>query len=310
MGSPFDINVPSSVISLDINRQTVVTFTVKNLQSRRTRAEIAIQPVPPEAPTGAWLTLLPAENAPSGSDPRFREFDTLETETISIQITVPRDVPKGLYSFRLMLSDEIEPEENFTVGPDVSFEVVEKPVEPTPPPFPMWIIPVIAVVALIIIGIIIVAVVRNNQLQADANATATADSATATALAIPTATATPVPVNLVAGNIFVNPPTPQCQQPFTVFFDIINNGTVNSPGGAVTVNIREAGGPVMFENVFTFPPMAPGGIQLAANFIVPLGNRPYTVTVTVDPGDAIKELNEGDNQNRLDFFVTGAIFFC
>jgi serine/threonine-protein kinase len=77
-----------------------------------------------------------------------------------VQLKVPAGSPAGSYSFRLDAISEADPDEDFTEGPSVAFQVPEPPKKK---PFPWWIVIVAAaVVLLIVIGIVVWLLVRDN----------------------------------------------------------------------------------------------------------------------------------------------------
>jgi uncharacterized protein YraI len=117
------------------------------------------------------------------------------------------------------------------------------------------------------------------------------------------ATATPsLNVNLVAGNVYVDPAQPRCGQTFNIFIDIANSGT-NANAGGGTISVRdEAGGNVATTNG-AFGVIQPG--QTAGR----VGPIPLTVStnfeeqhkliLVVDSGSAVAETNEGDNTKEF-----------
>jgi hypothetical protein len=179
------------MVNLDINRTAVVEFTVKNNTRRRTRAEAKIIPVPADSAAAAWLSLPPPEGTTDAANANFREFEIDGTQKFNVKIAAAADAAPGTYTFKLNVADEIEPDENFVVSPDVSFTVAELP-KVEEKKFPVWIIPVIAIIVLVLIGVIIAVVVSGNntrsaeqtqtavaeaQMTEDANATNTAAAA-------------------------------------------------------------------------------------------------------------------------------------
>jgi hypothetical protein len=90
-----------------------------------------------------------------------RDFGPNEAQQVVVELKVPPGTPPGSYSFRLDAVSEDDPDEDFTQGPSVAFDVGATP----PPPkkkFPWWILIVVgAVVLLIIIGVVIWLLVRD-----------------------------------------------------------------------------------------------------------------------------------------------------
>lgn len=145
MPSVFDISPLSGTVSLDDQGNGETTFTVSNHadRARRGRAQIKVDPAGPAQ--ASWFTVQdPEREFPIGGGKQVQQF--------TVKLKVPTDKPiKG--SFKLVVASirlpEV-PDEHFTVGPSVGFEV--KAVEPEgKTPFPWWIV-VVGVLALLIIG--------------------------------------------------------------------------------------------------------------------------------------------------------------
>lgn len=157
MPSPFDITTATNTVTLDNRREGVAVFTVRNNTRRRLRAAARVAVEPAEG--SQWLTILPPEGG-SPETANQREFPIDSTQQIQIKIVAPASATPGSYTLRLTLADEVNPDENFTVSPEVLFTVREVP-KPEPRPFPMWIIPVI-VIALILIAAVLLILPRLN----------------------------------------------------------------------------------------------------------------------------------------------------
>jgi hypothetical protein len=194
MASPFDITVATNTIVLDNNREGVATFTVKNSTRRRIRGLLRVITQPPESPAGKWVTIVPPEGATGEAN--ARDFVIDSTQQIQVKVAAPMDAAPGSYALRLIVADEVSPEENFTTSPDVVFTVRELP-KPEPRRLPGWLIPAAILALLAVVGMIAIALVSsNNQRIAGETATQlsieqarlTADAGTAVAFANLTAT--------------------------------------------------------------------------------------------------------------------------
>ena len=124
MSSPFDITTATNTVTLDNRREGVAVFTVRNNTRRRLRAVARVTVAPENG--AAWLTILPPEGG-SPDTANQREFPIDSTQQIQIKIAAPGDAPPGSYTLKLTLADEVNPDENFTVSPEVLFTVPEIP---------------------------------------------------------------------------------------------------------------------------------------------------------------------------------------
>lgn len=81
-----------------------------------------------------------------------RDFQPAAAEQVLLQITVPAGTPPGTYSVRLDAVSEATPDEDFTEGPSVAFDV--SPAAPPPPPWwkRWWWVILIGAVVLLALG--------------------------------------------------------------------------------------------------------------------------------------------------------------
>lgn len=188
MPSPFDITAATNTIALDNKRAGVATFTVKNSTRRRVRAVAKLSTQPLEA--AGWLTIRPPEGGGVADNPSVRDFPVEGTLQFHVEVVVPPAALPGSYTVKLIVAEEVNPDENFSESPEVTF-VVPEPPKPEQRRSPRWIIPAIIIAVLVIVAIIVVAVVSsNNQRDKDATDTAVAlaNAETLTAIANMTAT--------------------------------------------------------------------------------------------------------------------------
>jgi hypothetical protein len=144
--SVFDISALSDTVSLDDQGNGETTFTVSNHKdrARRGRAHIKVDAAGPAQ--ASWFTIEEPEREFPIDGPKL-------VQQFAVRLKVPTDKPlKG--SFKLVVASVRLPEvpdEHFTVGPPVGFEL--KAVEPVNggQPFRWWIL-VLALVALVLIG--------------------------------------------------------------------------------------------------------------------------------------------------------------
>jgi hypothetical protein len=144
MPSSFAITSPSNTIALNAKGQGDTTFTVTNTSGRALRGRARLVPKNPDA--AAWLKLL---------DEAERDFDAGATQQYVVQVAVPPTAAHGSYSFSLDMVGLDNPDENYTQGPAMSFQITTAPV-PAKKPFPWWIL---AIVAIVILAAVVVAAI-------------------------------------------------------------------------------------------------------------------------------------------------------
>src|SRR5690348_16719861 len=164
--SPFQITTPSSTVSLDSNNQGIVSFTVVNASGRALRASATPRGVDPDPTRPGWPTLQ------VDGQPEF-DFPIGGTQQYRVRIQANPGTAGGKYTFRLDVSAVGNPDEVYTHGSSVAFQVT-----PARPPFPWLTVALIALGVLVIGAIAAFVLLRNvavpdvrGQLRADARAT-------------------------------------------------------------------------------------------------------------------------------------------
>jgi hypothetical protein len=102
----------SQRVVLDASGRAEVAFTVTNTSARMLPARLSARPQDQAKPE--WLSLIGSsvrELAPSGS------------EQVIVQVAVPHGSPAGSYSFRLWAVPDNDPDDDYTEGPPVAFDV-------------------------------------------------------------------------------------------------------------------------------------------------------------------------------------------
>jgi hypothetical protein len=110
MPGPFDIQTSVNQLSLENNAATAA-FTARNTSGRRLHAVARIGTRAPSE----WFEIVPPEGDTA--------FDIDETRTYRVNVNVPPDAQPGSYSFRLIVADDADPDENFSESGEVSFSV-------------------------------------------------------------------------------------------------------------------------------------------------------------------------------------------
>ena len=149
--SSFSVTSAGQRLRLDSNGAGQASFTVTNTSAQALKGRMLTRPHAPAKPE--WLSVV------GESD---RDFAPNAAQQVVVQLNVPPTAPPGSYAFRLDAVSQAEPDEDFTEGPSISFDV-EPPPTPTKKRFPWWIIAVAAgIVLLIVIGIVIWLLVRDS----------------------------------------------------------------------------------------------------------------------------------------------------
>ena len=135
----------------------------------------------------------------------------------------------------------------------------------------------------------------------------------------PLPTATPIPatatpnsaINLVAGNFSFAPGSPNCNQPFNVFMDVANFGTIASPGTILSVtDFRRADGSFQTSNIGAIPPINPGQTVNVGPITLTVStfyNEDHRLFMVIDPNNTIVEMNKNDNFKEAFYFLNKAL---
>ena len=151
----FTVTTAATKVKLDSSGAAQAAFTVTNMSAQALKGRLLTRPSEQAKPD--WFSVVGES---------VRDFAPNAAEQVVVRLAFPPGSPPGSYSFRLDAVSQIDPDEDFTEGPSVAFEVAPPP---TPKkPFPWWILAVVgAVVLLIIIGVGVFLLVRDD----DSNAT-------------------------------------------------------------------------------------------------------------------------------------------
>jgi hypothetical protein len=122
----FTITAASQKVTLVESGAAQVPFTVTNTSAQTVRGRLSTKPLEPAK--SEWLSVIGES---------VRDFRASAAEQVIVQIRVPSGTPSGSYSFRLVAISETAPDEDFTKGPDIAFDVAAS----TPKRrFPWWLV--------------------------------------------------------------------------------------------------------------------------------------------------------------------------
>src|SRR6478672_10062292 len=134
----FAITAARETVTLDKEGRAEVSFTASNTGPKSIAGRVKLVLV--GATKAAWLSLEGEQE---------RNFAKGEAHQLTVHIAVPPGTPVGKYSFRLNIISVENPDDEFTEGPSVSFEVKElAPAAPPARKFPWWIVAVAGVLVL------------------------------------------------------------------------------------------------------------------------------------------------------------------
>ena len=145
----FTVTAAGQKVNLDESGTAQASFTVTNTSAQTLRGRLLTRPGDPAKPE--WFSIVGES---------VRDFAPNASEQVVVQLEVPPGSPPGSYSFRLDAVSEGDPDEDFTEGPSVAFDVKAPP--PPKKKFPWWILAIVGgVVLLIVIGVVIWLLVRD-----------------------------------------------------------------------------------------------------------------------------------------------------
>lgn len=142
-GSPsFTVTAGKRKVKLDRSGTARSPFTVTNTSAQTLKGRLLTRPEAQANPE--WFSIVGES---------VRDFASNVPGQVVVQLTVPPGSPPGSYSFRLDAVSQVLPDEDFTEGPSVSFEI-KPPPQPKKPILP-WILVIVGVIVLlVIIGVV------------------------------------------------------------------------------------------------------------------------------------------------------------
>jgi len=135
----FTITAAGTRVNLDSSGTARAQFTVTNTTPQSVRGRLLARPAAPASPD--WFTIVGES---------VRDFGPNAAEQVVAQLDVPPGSPPGAYTFRLDAVSQVEPDEDFTEGPSVAFDVAQAPAPPKKK-FPWWILIVVGVLLVVVI---------------------------------------------------------------------------------------------------------------------------------------------------------------
>jgi hypothetical protein len=138
----FTITAAKKKLKLDRSGAARSAFTVTNTGAQTLKGRLLARPGAQTSPE--WFSIVGES---------VRDFGPNAPGQVVVQLAVPPGSPPGSYSFRLDAVSQVLPDEDFTQGPSVSFEI-KPPPQPRKPILP-WILVIVGVIVLlVIIGVV------------------------------------------------------------------------------------------------------------------------------------------------------------
>ena len=148
----FTVTALSEKVTLDDSGAARTSFTVTNTSPQALKGRLLTRPHGATNPD--WFTVV--------GEP-VRDFAPDGAQQVVVEIKVPPGTQPGSYSFRLDAVSAVDPDEDFTEGPSVAFDVKAPPPPAPKKKFPWWILAIVgAVLLLIIIGVLVWLLVRDD----------------------------------------------------------------------------------------------------------------------------------------------------
>lgn len=123
MPSLFDITAAATRVDLDSQRRGEISFTVTNTSGHPVRGRALVIPQAPAERD--WFTLAGLAE---------RNFEVAGAQQFTVEVAVAASAAAGSYLFRLDMLGVENPDEFYTEGPGVAFEIETGPPPPPPPP--------------------------------------------------------------------------------------------------------------------------------------------------------------------------------
>jgi beta-lactam-binding protein with PASTA domain len=144
------VTAAGSNVTLDSSGAARAPFMVTNTSAQMLKGRLIARPTDPAKPE--WFSIV--------GEP-VRDFAPNAAQQVVVQLGVPPGSAPGSYSFRLDAVSQVDPDEDYTEGPSVAFDVAPAP-QPKKP-FPWWILAVVGgIVLLIVIGVVVWLLVRDS----------------------------------------------------------------------------------------------------------------------------------------------------
>jgi hypothetical protein len=145
----FTVTAAGGTLQLDDSGEASASFTVTNTRAQTVTGRLLARPSEPAKPE--WFSIVGES---------IRDFTPNAAEEVVVKLDVPPESPPASYSFRLDAVAEDNPDEDYTEGPSVAFDVEAPPPSPKKK-FPWWILIVGGAIVLVLVVGVVVVLLRN-----------------------------------------------------------------------------------------------------------------------------------------------------
>src|SRR5215218_10087766 len=108
----FTVTAAGQKVNLGTSGAAQASFMVTNTSAQTLKGRMLTRPSDSGSPE--WFSVVGES---------VRDFAPNAAEQVVVQLAFPPGTPPGSYSFRLDAVSQIDPDEDFTEGPSVAFEV-------------------------------------------------------------------------------------------------------------------------------------------------------------------------------------------
>ena len=131
-----------------------LALNLRNTTDRPQAGRVRVEPQSGAQP--AWFRVEGA--APTSPAEKDLDFEARATQTVRVAVAVPAGTPGGQHLFRVRVTAERDPDNDYTQSPAVAFQVLPPEAKPVAPPkarFPWWAIAAAVAVLVVVVGIFV-----------------------------------------------------------------------------------------------------------------------------------------------------------
>lgn len=131
-----------------------LALNVRNATGRTQAARVRVEPQ-----GGAQAGWFAVEGAsPTSPAEKDLDFEARASQTVKVAVAVPAGTPGGDHLFRVRVTSERDPDNDYTQSPAVAFKVAPPEIQPVVAPkakFPWWAIAAAAALLVVVVGVFV-----------------------------------------------------------------------------------------------------------------------------------------------------------